>query len=766
MNLATINRTASTSLSHIRREEEIEQENIALSRLLTRNWKAGDVYAPHDLTGAEARKWRKRTRPTTDAFDALSINPLSLYKNFSVMSEYMTEMGRIRHSDSTGLRPVNQRKIAKAIRRAIALGLMPSVHKHPEFIKVATEGRRVNTGGIYAALPSTTRGQPTPLSTDAKGERIAYASNKSIFLRSIDHPAISTQYTQHTAATTVAKFAPSGFYCASGDASGIVRVWDCSPNGSGTTKGEYAIISGRINDIAWDGDSQRIIAVGDGKQRFGHCITADSGNTVGEISGHSAQVNAVSIRQQRPLRAATAGDDKNLVFYHGAPFKFNGIPGRGKHTNFVYGVAFSPDGNHLLSVGGDKKVYVYDGKTGDVKSEIVDNVEGHKGSIFGVSWSQDSKHFVTCSADRTVKTWDVEAGKVTHTWSFGDAVNVSDQQVGVVWPAGRSDGLLISLSLSGDLNYLYTGSSKPTKILSGHQKNITAMTSSGESESSTLWTGSYEGRLCSWDAASGDAETIEGDGHTNIISGLAATLSGQHPRIYSVGWDDSLRTVDVGARTFTGKPTQLSSQPKALTCTSDSLVVVAQLESVIVYKDGEEDGELPLKSTPTSLASTAGTVAIGSQDSSLRLFSVVPGKAPKQTGVVERVSATPLTAISFSQDGSMVAVGTAAGKIYVYKIRTGVTGLVTETASLELVTDRWSAHTGKITCIAWNPEGTGAVSGSLDTNIFAWSLKEPGKRVKETNAHKEGVNGIVWLGDTVYSTGADATVKKWRIKIA
>lgn len=617
--------------------------------------------------------------------------------------------------------------------------------------------------GIYAALPTTTRGQPTPLSADAKGERIAYASNKSIFLRSIDDPAVSTQYTQHTTNTTVAKFSPSGFYCASGDASGIVRVWDCSPNGSGATKGEYSIINGRINDIAWDGDSQRIIAVGDGKQRYGHCVTADSGNTVGEISGHSAQVQAVSIRQQRPIRAATAGDDKNLVFYQGPPFKFSDIPGRGNHTNFVYDVAFSPDGTYLVSVGGDKKIYLYDGKTGEVKNEIVDSAEGHTGSIFAVSWSKDSKRFVTCSADRTVKMWDVEAGKVTHTWSFGDGVDVANQQVGVVWP-NRADGLIISLSLSGELNYLHENSTKPTKTLSGHQKSVTALVSSDETSNPTLWTGSSEGRLCSWDAATGIAEAIEGKGHSNIISGLAATSGSKHPQVYSAGWDDTIRTVDANAKTFTAS-TKLSSQPKALTCTSDSLVVVAQSESVIVYRDGEEDGELPLKSSPSALSAHGSTVAIGSADSSLRLFTVTPGKAPKQSAVADSVSATPITAITFSKDGSMIAAGTAAGKIYVYKISSGLTGAITGSVSLELVTDRWSAHTGKVTCIAWNADGTGAVSGSLDTNIHVWSLKEPGKRVKATNAHKEGVNGIVWVKDSVYSTGADAAVKKWKVII-
>ncbi len=83
-------------------------------------------------------------------------------------------------------------------------------------------------------------------------------------MRAIDNPAVCKQYTGHTATTTVARFSPSGFYIASGDVSGMVKVWDIN-----STRGEYAIISGRISDIAWDGDSQRIIGVGDGKGSYG-----------------------------------------------------------------------------------------------------------------------------------------------------------------------------------------------------------------------------------------------------------------------------------------------------------------------------------------------------------------------------------------------------------------------------------------------------------------------------------------------------------------
>ncbi|RMZ86353.1 hypothetical protein DV736_g6421, partial [Chaetothyriales sp. CBS 134916] len=704
------------------REDAQYRRSMQLS--LKRDWQTGDVYAPHDLSAAEMRKWGKKQQPTRDVFDIMSVNPLSLYKNFSVMSDFVSEMGRIRPARETGLRPVNQRKIAKAVRRAIAMGLMPtprlpskpptSPSKQSSCLPdrcnsspVPPTAMSISPAAVYAALPTTSRGQPTPLSADSKGQRLAYASGKSVFLRSLDNPAVATQYTQHTAPTTVARFAPSGFYVASGDASGIVRVWDSTANGCGTTKGEYAIISGRINDISWDGDSQRIIAVGDGKQRYGHCVTADSGNTVGEISGHSAQVNAVSIRQQRPLRAATAGDDKNVVFYHGAPFKFNDIPGRGTHANFIYGLAFSPDGSHLVSVGADRKIVLYDGKTGALQTELSSASHGHGGSIFAVSWSSDSRSLVTSSADRTVKVWDVEAAKVKHTWTFGDTASVNHQQVGVVWPGGRTDGLIISLSLNGQLNYLNTSSAKPTRVV-------------------------YDGRLCAWDAATGTAEPVDGDGHTNIISGLAATPSSssysttKHPQIFSVAWDDSLRTVDAAAKTFTGTSTHLSSQPKALTATADSLVVVAQVDSVLVYRDGSEDGELPLPASPSALAASGTTVAIGAADSSLRLFAVVPGKAPRQVAIVDKVSATPITALAFSPDGSLLAAGTAAGKIY------------------------------------------GAVSGSLDTNIFVWSLKEPGKRVKHTNAHKEGVNAVAWLADggSVYSVGADAAVKKWHVVIA
>ena len=51
-----------------------------LRRAQVRRWKIGDVYAPHDLSVAEMKKWRLQRRPDQDVFDMLHINPLDEYK--------------------------------------------------------------------------------------------------------------------------------------------------------------------------------------------------------------------------------------------------------------------------------------------------------------------------------------------------------------------------------------------------------------------------------------------------------------------------------------------------------------------------------------------------------------------------------------------------------------------------------------------------------------------------------------------------------------
>ena len=129
----------------------------ALERQATRIWRSGDVYAPHDLSPVEQMKARSarqgngrfrmlsrarsRKQGGADAFDILRLDPVKEYKNFTMMGEFVSQMGRIRGARETGLRAVNQRKLAKAVRRSIGMGLIPSVHRHPELLEIRRQHR-------------------------------------------------------------------------------------------------------------------------------------------------------------------------------------------------------------------------------------------------------------------------------------------------------------------------------------------------------------------------------------------------------------------------------------------------------------------------------------------------------------------------------------------------------------------------------------------------------------------------------------------------
>jgi len=115
------------------RERQLAQEYL---KQMPRNWQTGDVYAPHDLSAVEMGKYKKRLfRPKIDIVDTLNIQPKDMYKNFTLVSEFMTTAGHLRTSAHTRLRPVNHRRIAKMVRRAIGMGLHPSTHAHPEILR-------------------------------------------------------------------------------------------------------------------------------------------------------------------------------------------------------------------------------------------------------------------------------------------------------------------------------------------------------------------------------------------------------------------------------------------------------------------------------------------------------------------------------------------------------------------------------------------------------------------------------------------------------
>jgi hypothetical protein len=77
------------------------------------------------------------------------------------------------------------------------------------------------------------------------------------------------------------------------------------------------------------------------------------------------------------------------------------------------GVAFTPDGKHLLAPDPDKNLNLWELATG----EKVRTFRGHTDGIFLPAISPDGKLVLSGSVDQTVRLWDLASGKELEKWS-------------------------------------------------------------------------------------------------------------------------------------------------------------------------------------------------------------------------------------------------------------------------------------------------------------------------------------------------------------
>jgi WD40 repeat protein len=77
------------------------------------------------------------------------------------------------------------------------------------------------------------------------------------------------------------------------------------------------------------------------------------------------------------------------------------------HTNWVWSVAFSPDGKTLVSSSYDQTVRLWDVTTGG----CIRTLTGHTSKIYSVSFSPDGQIVASGSDDQTARLWDASTGE-------------------------------------------------------------------------------------------------------------------------------------------------------------------------------------------------------------------------------------------------------------------------------------------------------------------------------------------------------------------
>ncbi|EPY24490.1 WD40 repeat-containing protein [Strigomonas culicis] len=573
------------------------------------------------------------------------------------------------------------------------------------------------------AAPATTRAVPTRV--DSHGGTIAYASGHSVVVRPVGSAAGSVLVCSlHKAPVTALRFSPDGQLIASGDQTGTVLLW---ANRRGTPEQlNTKVLQSAVRDIAWTGDGERLIVVGEGRTTFAAAIS-NTGNTIGRIDGHSRTILTCDMKADRPFRAVTGAADALLGFYEGVPFKFRcTVPG---HANAVTCVRYSPDMREVATCSSAPAVLLLDGTTGALRRSLPTQ---HTGTAYALAWSADGTQLATCSADKSVHVLDAATGALVHRLSMGTAV--ADMQQGI---AHTTEGW-VSVSLGGALTLIDPAAGAVRRTYLGHQGRILMLHVHRDGAVLSL---SADGRLLVWESggATGAARRVE------LGADVAFGYATAGDDVYVVTGRQVVRCSSAeDAPTVVAED---ANNAAALAVTSERQIVFLHPAKAVLSGTSVELA-LP-KFDGTCAAAHDTTVALGGACEA-RLVRVTGGRMEPLAVLAGGHQAT-VSAVAFSADGARVATGDASRVINVWSAADGV-----------LLFGPLSYHTLRVTQLAFDATGQQLLSGSVDCSIMVWDLEANTRKV-EDNAHRGGVSTVAWgPNGAVLSAGGDFCIRVWQ----
>ncbi|MDE0469693.1 MAG: T9SS type A sorting domain-containing protein, partial [Candidatus Poribacteria bacterium] len=187
------------------------------------------------------------------------------------------------------------------------------------------------------------------------------------------------------------------------------------------------------------------------------------------------------------------------------------------HTDGVFSVAFSPDGNTLESWSLGDPIHLWDVHTGN----SIRTLTGHTTGGESVSFSPEGNILASWSLeDGTIRLWDVQTGTQIHTLTghkgLGKSVSFSPE--GNILATGSSDATV-------RLWDVHTGN--PIRTLTGHTHWVNSVSFSPDGN--TLASGSLDGTILLWSLAPEPprlAGNVNDDDEVNIqdLVAVAAAL--------------------------------------------------------------------------------------------------------------------------------------------------------------------------------------------------------------------------------------------------
>ncbi|QGA18984.1 hypothetical protein EYB26_006669 [Talaromyces marneffei] len=407
------------------------------------------------------------------------------------------------------------------------------------------------------------------------------------------------------------------------------------------------------------------------------------------------------------------------------------------HSASVMSVAFSSDGQTVVSGSVDRTIKLWDTKTG---SEL-QTLKGHSASVTSVAFSSDGQTVASGSWDSTIKLWDTKAGselqilKGHSAWVSSVAFSSNGQTVA----SGSNDGTI-------KLWDTRTGSKLQT--LKAHSALVTSVAFSSDGQA--VASGSWDRTIKFWDTKTGsELQTLKA--HSALVTSVAFSSDGQ--AVASGSWDRTIKFWD----TKTGSELQTlkghSASVTSVACSSDGQIVASgSQDCTIKLWDTKTGSELQtLKGHLASLTSVAfssdgQTVTSGSVDCTIKLWDTKTGSELQTL----KGHSDPVTSVAFSSDGQTVASGSNDCTIKLWDTKTG--------SELQIL----NGHSDSVSSVTFSSDGQTVASGSWDGTIKLWDTRTSSE-LQTLKAHSAWVSSVAFSSDgqTVASGSNDGTIKLW-----
>ena len=240
-----------------------------------------------------------------------------------------------------------------------------------------------------------------------------------------------------------AAFSPDGKLIATGGSDGLVRVWDAN---TGQVLFSLAGHTATVRSVAFDRVGARLISAGDGgtariwdlaQRRAVHVLSNPNGelfnsaafNPDGDLivtaawdglqlwSADTGAPDRAPLTKDHLGSAAFSPDGQRIVATDVFGFRADvwDVKSRtllgslaGQHTWVVRRAAFSPDGNYVVTTGGDKQAVVWDVSSANPANWFpVVTLRGHTEYVADAAFSPDGTRLAT-AGDNTVRVWDTQ----------------------------------------------------------------------------------------------------------------------------------------------------------------------------------------------------------------------------------------------------------------------------------------------------------------------------------------------------------------------